>query len=112
MSITKSGMLLLQHRGASASTASRRNDKLLQRHLMLINGSKCAQDVSNDLWIIGVIAAAALVLSCVMSLIYFLFSLCGGAGSHICCAAVPVGYALSALLFTLVPASLAACEHS
>ncbi len=51
----------------------------------------CAQDISNDLWIIGVIAAAALVLSCVMSLIYFLFSLCGGAGSHICCAAVPVG---------------------
>lgn len=50
------------------------------------------QDISNDLWIIGVIAAAALVLSAVMAIIYFLFSLCGGAGSHICCAAVPVGY--------------------
>lgn len=49
------------------------------------------QDISNDLWIIGVIAAAALVLSAVMAIIYFLFSLCGGAGSHICCAAVPVG---------------------
>ena len=41
------------------------------------------QDISNDLWIIGVIAAAALVLSTVMSVIYFLFSLCGGAGAHI-----------------------------
>ena len=50
------------------------------------------QDISNDLWIIGVIAAAALVLSTVMAVIYFLFSLCGGAGAHICCAAVPLGY--------------------
>ena len=52
-----------------------------------------AQDISNDLWIIGVIAAAALVLSTVMALIYFFFSLCGGAGAHICCAAVPLGCA-------------------
>ncbi|BDA50184.1 hypothetical protein COCOBI_15-3130 [Coccomyxa sp. Obi] len=58
---------------------------------LVAGGNPSLKDISNDLWIIGVIAAAALVLSCVMSLIYFLFSLCGGAGSHICCAAVPVG---------------------
>ena len=66
------------------------------------------QDISNDLWIIGVIAAAALVLSTVMALIYFLFSLCGGAGAHICCAAVPLGCAplLLLLLCSAVPCHL------
>ena len=43
------------------------------------------------------IAAAALVLSTVMAVIYFLFSLCGGAGAHICCAAVPLGCAPGSL---------------
>ena len=49
------------------------------------------QEISQDLYIIGLIAAAACALSVVMGVIYFLFTLCGGAGSHICCAAVPVG---------------------
>lgn len=57
-----------------------------------------AQDISQDLYIIGLIAAAACGLSVVMGVIYFLFTLCGGAGSHICCAAVPVGCALYLVL--------------
>ena len=54
------------------------------------------QEVSQDLYIIGLIAAAACALSVIMGVIYFLFTLCGGAGSHICCAAVPVGYVSAA----------------
>ena len=55
-------------------------------------GVSAVQEVSQDLYIIGLIAAAACALSVIMGVIYFLFTLCGGAGSHICCAAVPVGY--------------------
>ena len=54
-------------------------------------GLSALQEVSQDLYIIGLIAAAACALSVIMGVIYFLFTLCGGAGSHICCAAVPVG---------------------
>ena len=56
------------------------------------------QEISQDLYIIGLIAAAACALSVIMGVIYFLFTLCGGAGSHICCAAVPVGCVLHILL--------------
>ena len=57
-----------------------------------LTGYDGVQEISQDLYIIGLIAAAACALSVVMGVIYFLFTLCGGAGSHICCAAVPVGY--------------------
>ena len=57
------------------------------------------QVISQDLYIIGLIAAAACALSVIMGVIYFLFTLCGGAGSHICCAAVPVGFAFLSALY-------------
>lgn len=58
---------------------------------LLQGGNPKLTEVSQDLYIIGLIAAAACALSVIMGVIYFLFTLCGGAGSHICCAAVPVG---------------------
>ena len=70
-------------------------------------GVAALQEVSQDLYIIGLIAAAACALSVIMGVIYFLFTLCGGAGSHICCAPVPVGY-----LCPLLALPMQACCHS